>query len=299
MCVCLAIALVWVMNFSISSDAAASASASRGRLIHLVGQPAELRRADVEPLLVATAPAAPARRSAPPPGWPRPPAPARCSRILPASSAADAHHQRLLVGPLGQVAGGARDFLGGRGHLLGGRRDLLRHRGRIVGVLADGAHQVAQLVQHRVDRAGQPGIVTPRAGPFGNSEVALSHSTRDRLRQPRGPEHPADQEEHDRKLDGDRREREAQRAAQHQRHRRLPVDPGRVDQRPQQHRDDRRQQCHRREPRYVQADDQISGDGTHASDVPVRVSGGSAASGLCASSRPMPSDGIARAKRCP
>ena len=269
MCVCLAIALVWATNFSISSEAVASASASRRRLLHLVGQPPELGRAGVEPLPVP--PRQPRERRVPLRRLRRPRRQLLgdlqdLARVL----RRRAHHQRLLVAarsvrsPVVLATSWVEAVISSVDAAISSAIAAASLR-----VLADRADQVAQLVQHRADRAGEPVLVPAPPRPLRNAEVALRHPAGDRLREPGRPEHPLDQEEDDRELHPDRREREAERAADHQPERGGPVHSGRSDDAPEQRRDDRREQRDRHEPRHVQADDQFSGDGAHTSDVPV------------------------------
>jgi hypothetical protein len=85
-----------------------------------------------------------------------------------------AHHDRLLVGPLGQVTGGAGHLLGGRRHLLGGCGDLLGHGGGVVGMLPNASDQALQPGDHAHDRCGEHVQPLP-VGPVRGGEVSVGN----------------------------------------------------------------------------------------------------------------------------
>ena len=102
-----------------------------------------------------------------------------------------AHDERLLVGALGKVAGGARHLLGRSRHLLGGRRDLLGHGGRIGRGRVDGAGEGPEGGDHVTNAPAQGGIEQHRVGfdQLAGGEVTVSHAGRDLLRCHQRPEH--------------------------------------------------------------------------------------------------------------
>jgi hypothetical protein len=134
-----------------------------------------------------------------------------------------------------------------------------------VRVLADGADQVAQPLQHRPDRLGQ--LVAGAAGavPLRDAEIAVRYPARDRRRHPGRLEEPADQEAHDHQLRHAGQRGEFEHALNQHRARLRPRGTEARRGGPEQNRDDAGEQRGRDYADRVQTKKELAGDGGHRS----------------------------------